>query len=244
MTDFKGKSEISNSINNLRYATISRRSFLKGLLATGGALALSGCGEVETQTDNSQTVTEIRQNAYLSPGVPASPIKSPSYIIPDYVHCIGCRACMVACTMKHYNEPDFYQSNIKVYDVYVNGGIVDIPILCMKCSDSPCMAACPPKAAAMSKDETTGAILIDNDKCTACGLCVEACAEERTGCLSMSREGDRVVGLCDLCGGEPECVLACPEQILQLMTQSMDGASWALKPDVLAQRIGDILYTL
>ena len=258
-------------IKTLKYANISRRSFLKGALAVGGALMLGGCGETPSTNDTtvatSAATTTVTESA---PSVPTetewknsmepNPIKSitasqdklmskPSAIIPRYTDCVGCNKCMIACSMFHFGEPDMYKSNIQVYGIQYKGGMVDIPILCMKCSDAPCKSVCPEKVQAISVDEVTGALHIDNDKCTLCGLCIEACAEQRTGCLRIAKDGMSVVGMCDHCDGNPECVLACPDNVLEIVGSNASAdrlpqgtTKFALKADELAKRVGMILY--
>jgi Fe-S-cluster-containing dehydrogenase component len=64
--------------------------------------------------------------------------------------------------------------------------------------------ACSRKA--LKQDEVTGVIKINEDKCTGCGWCVNACD---FGAISLPPEKG-VVMICDLCGGDPECIKYCP----------------------------------
>jgi len=252
--------------DSIKYASISRRSFLKGALAVGGALALAGC-QPETVT-NTVTVTDTKTvtvtdtktvvNTVVNtvtntvtvtePTVPTpdqpvqNMITSPKTIIPQYTKCEGCNLCSIACSFKHGGFSDLQYANIQVYGIDIKGGMVDIPILCMHCNDAPCMAACPPKVNAISVDEVTGALKIDHDKCTLCELCIEACDADRTGTLRLSREGDKVLGMCDLCDGNPECVQICPVDILYIENKSVDGKWWARKPWEVAEDVWKVLY--
>ena len=250
--------------HGLVYMNISRRNFLKGALAVGGALALSGCGETITETKtvtvtetNTNTVTEIKTVTVTESAPTVEPAGrdvmispephvcfSPSQIVPRYQLCIGCRVCMVECAIFHTNNWDLMDSNIQVIAIQRKGGYLDIPMLCQHCSDSPCMAVCPPKVAALTKDEFTGAIIIDNNKCTACGLCIEACDKDRTGILHLSRDGMRVVGFCDFCGGNPSCSKYCPEDALPVQLLRGDGAWFASKPDVIADQVAKIVFDI
>lgn len=238
-----------------KYASLSRRSFLKGALAVGGALTLAGCNN-ETVTNtvtvtDKQTVTvtntvTVTESAPAVPETPAdvAPMINASYfILPDYTRCVGCHICMIECSMKHYGVPDMGLSNIQVYGLDIKGGMVDIPILCMTCKDAACMNSCPEKVAAISRDEATGALKIDHDKCTLCGLCIDACNESRTGCLRFNNAEDKVVGMCDRCDGNPACITYCPEDILKIIsTTQYDPAKLAAKPEVLGERVYRMLY--
>jgi len=70
------------------------------------------------------------------------------------------------------------------------------------------MEICPVEA--FSRDPQTDAVLIDEDECTGCGLCIEECPE---GILRLDL--DRNIAIkCDLCSGSPECVKYCPTSAL------------------------------
>jgi Fe-S-cluster-containing dehydrogenase component len=95
------------------------------------------------------------------------------------------------------NEWQGYQSEIHV---------------CNQCEDAECLAACPTNA--IHVDESTGAKVVDEEQCNGCKLCIEACPytpprlrfdEEKNLCLK-----------CDLCSGNPQCVVFCQEGALSL----------------------------
>ncbi|MBQ9992182.1 MAG: 4Fe-4S dicluster domain-containing protein [Firmicutes bacterium] len=259
------------NLNNLKYSNFSRRSFLKGAMAIGGALALAGCqpetvtktvtvtdNKTVTVTDtktvtNTVTVTEtVTKVEPAAPTVAQYPSDVPaylvgaSYILPDYTRCVGCQKCMIACSLEHYGIDDLYNSNIQVYAMNFKGAYVDIPVLCMKCRDNPCVKACPEKVGALTVDSKSGAIIIDHEKCTLCGLCIDACKEERAGVLRLSRQEDKVLGFCDMCGGTPQCVAVCPDNVLQIVSKgsSIDGRNFAKKPEVIGQQIWNLLYAV
>ena len=82
---------------------------------------------------------------------------------------------------------------------------IEIPHLCAQCHDYPCVSACPVDA--LSADDDTGAVLVDREKCTSCGVCIDECP----GNIPFLHPGDNKAVICDLCGGEPECAKVCQE---------------------------------
>jgi len=79
----------------------------------------------------------------------------------------------------------------------------EIPHLCTQCDDAPCVSSCPVTALSVSKE--TGAILVDQDKCTACGQCIDACP----GRIPFLHPAHGKAVICDLCNGDPQCVKVC-----------------------------------
>jgi Fe-S-cluster-containing hydrogenase component 2 len=82
---------------------------------------------------------------------------------------------------------------------------VEVPHLCSQCQDYPCVESCPVDA--LSVDPDTDAVITDREKCTGCGDCITACP----GDVPYLHPGDGKATICDLCGGEPRCVVVCTE---------------------------------
>ena len=82
---------------------------------------------------------------------------------------------------------------------------VESPHLCAQCSDYPCVKACPVEA--LSIDDDAMAVLVDREKCTGCDLCIKACPCN----IPFLHPEDNKAVICDLCGGDPECVKVCQE---------------------------------
>ena len=82
---------------------------------------------------------------------------------------------------------------------------IEIPHLCFQCEDYPCVEACP--EGALSVNDQTGAVNVDVETCTACGLCITACPGNVP---HLHPDGSSIV-ICNLCDGEPRCVSACRE---------------------------------
>jgi Fe-S-cluster-containing dehydrogenase component len=81
--------------------------------------------------------------------------------------CTGCQTCTVACKMENLTLPGCARTTItERVDASWDVG------MCMQCENPPCVPVCP--AEATWKDKS-GIVLLDQERCTGCGLCIEAC---------------------------------------------------------------------
>lgn len=116
--------------------------------------------------------------------------------------CVGCRNCEMACAvMQSSNSCAGDLANIRV-NVNAKARFV-LPITCFHCEEAWCMGVCP--ANAISRNEETGAVVIDQSRCAGCKMCILACPY---GNIHFDHE-NLVSHKCDLCGGDPECVKHC-----------------------------------
>jgi len=122
------------------------------------------------------------------------------WVARDYLSCSGCRRCEIACSLRHEGKVWPEASRIRIF-MLIPG--VEIPQLCNQCPDYPCVKACP--VGALTTDTKTSAILVDKEKCTGCGLCIDACPGE----IPTLHPLEKKALICDLCDGEPECVKVC-----------------------------------
>lgn len=122
------------------------------------------------------------------------------WIIRDYERCSGCRLCEIVCSIRNEGKIWPEASRIKIFEL-VPG--ISVPHFCSQCQDYPCINACPTNA--LSVDRETGAVIVDEGKCVLCGLCIKVCPGKVPKILS----GKDSVLICDLCGGDPECVKIC-----------------------------------
>jgi DMSO reductase iron-sulfur subunit len=136
----------------------------------------------------------------------------------DLNKCTGCEACVVACAIENelpwgsswrwvetYNEPRWPQIPL-----------FHLSLACNHCSDAPCQKHCP--ALAYSKDEATGAVVLDQNRCMGCKYCTWACPYD-----APRFDADQgVVEKCTFCnerqkeGHLPACVSQCPTGALTL----------------------------
>jgi Fe-S-cluster-containing dehydrogenase component len=157
------------------------------------------------------------------------------WIIRDYLRCSGCKLCEVACSLKHENRIWPEASRVRVFTL-VPGA--EVPHLCTQCSDYPCVSSCPQEA--LSVHPKTGAVIVDDDACTACGICAKACPGEIP---HLHPEGDRFV-ICDLCGGEPECAKICTEAGYRALTLGTKNPRQRVTYDLYAAKPEDITKNL
>jgi dimethyl sulfoxide reductase iron-sulfur subunit len=164
-------------------------------------------------------------------------------MVIDLRKCEGCVTidkppqCTVACQQSHFLPED--QTWIKVFEKPLPGGkTYFMPRPCMHCENAPCLNVCP--VGATYRDET-GNILVDQDRCIGCRLCMAACPYGARyfnwgdppavplATLDATRSPDYpvpqrkgTVGKCMLCahktesGYLPECAEGCPMRAIYL----------------------------
>ena len=136
----------------------------------------------------------------------------PEAFVFDTAMCTGCQACQLACTIENDLEPD--QSWRQIY-TFNEGHLAGAPLFhlslaCNHCADPVCATACP--ALAYTRDEATGAVLIDERRCVGCGYCAWACPYEAPR-YDVQR---RLMTKCTWChdrlarGLMPACAELCP----------------------------------
>ena len=135
-------------------------------------------------------------------------------IDPD--KCTGCRMCVLACSFNKTNTFNPVRARISVAKWDEEG--IMAPIMCQQCEDPPCMAACPIDA--ISKDEETGVVSINQAVCIGCKMCMMVCP---FGGPSFDPVERKVVS-CDLCDGEPQCADICPTEALKYIRADRSAA--------------------
>lgn len=169
----------------------------------------------------------------------AARITTLSFISVDHARCTGCGICEAECALVREKTYDTWRSRIRVHHFEPS---LDIASICASCNDAPCVKACPPEANALTRDPLTGAVLLNEAKCIGCRACLTACAKDRSDVIRMSRDGNKALGICDLCGGDPACVKVCPEQCLSLVPANQDGRGLAANPSTIARSLAHNIY--
>lgn len=160
-------------------------------------------------------------------------------MVIDLDRCLGCHTCAVACRIEN-NLPQQTWWNRICTDggaeldtpagQFPNTSLSYVPIACQHCENPACTKVCP--VGATYKDEETGAVRQDYDRCIGCRMCMAACPytgvrsfnwEEPTYMMDFStgdpdvpKHQKHVVEKCTLCyhrlvkDEKPFCIQACP----------------------------------
>ena len=167
-----------------------------------------------------------------------TPKKEPIWIARELSRCSGCRKCEIACSLFHENRVWPEASMIRVF-MLVPG--LEFPHFCAQCEDYPCVESCPVDALSVSKK--TGAVLVDNEKCIACGQCIDACP----GRIPHMHPKEKHIVICDLCNGNPQCVKVCREgswNVLRTVSRRYETPTklYARKPEEVTRDLGIKIY--
>ena len=125
-------------------------------------------------------------------------------VIPEL--CTGCRTCELACAFKY--AKDGIPGTSRIYPL-AHAKDQYVPVVCFQCDDAACVRAC--MFDALKRNEETGAIDLDYERCVKCEACVAACP---FGCALVDI-GQNDIVKCDLCQCDPVCARFCPEAALK-----------------------------
>ncbi len=130
------------------------------------------------------------------------------FIKANFDLCTGCGLCQLACSHRMLGGYNPRRAVIRV--THSTENLYHFPVVCNQCENAYCANVCP--TGAIQRNESSGALEIDREKCVACGLCERYCP---IGMAKVDRELNKAVK-CDLCGGKPSCVEACPSGALEI----------------------------
>jgi Fe-S-cluster-containing hydrogenase component 2 len=126
-------------------------------------------------------------------------------LIVNSEECVGCHLCELACSFKHYGVFSEELSSIRIKSE--ESLAINNTLVCRQCEDAPCIQVCP--TGAITKDENTGAVKIDSQKCIMCKSCISVCPYDAIFEIKVPQTSKVELLTCDLCGGDPECVKVC-----------------------------------
>jgi len=188
---------------------INRRDFLKAGMAAGAVAAGTTAG--------------------VSSG--AAGVPKWGFIV-DLDRCIGCKACAIACKAEFDTRLGVFRSQVMYFEhgKYPEAKNDFLPWLCNHCENPPCVPVCPVEpiedmfmGVKFEKRATyvrpDGAVLVDQDRCIGCGLCLQNCPYRVRFFDPGRRSGGNPelppAAKCDYCvhrldaGVVPSCVNTC-----------------------------------
>lgn len=128
-------------------------------------------------------------------------------LLVDMDKCTGCKQCSLACSLTKEDLFDPARGRIKI--LKKEDIALGVPLVCEQCETHPCVESCQNNA--LSRDDATGIITVDDNLCTSQGTCVDACIYYA---IRLNPESRKPM-FCDLCGGDPYCAKHCvPEAIV------------------------------
>ncbi len=136
--------------------------------------------------------------------------------------CIGCKLCEISCIVEHSESKDIISAFKNEKPRPVSRIIVEenrpvtFALQCRHCDDPQCVTAC--ITGAMSKDEKTGAVTHDEERCIGCWMCIMVCPY---GGIKRDIDKKKVAAKCDSCPELeiPACVANCPNDALIVLEE-------------------------
>ena len=150
-------------------------------------------------------MTEERKNGKVSFILPVSVPPSKGVLLLDERMCGGCEICVYTCSLKNEGVAAPSIARIRMRTP-ISGYFNKVALTCQQCVDPQCLRYCP--TGAIYVDGKTGARVINEAKCIGCQECIQHCSfgPPRIRYDSVKKKAVK----CDLCGGDPACVKACP----------------------------------
>jgi Fe-S-cluster-containing dehydrogenase component len=144
------------------------------------------------------------------------PVADSAEFFVDPGRCIGCNACVQACS-----ECDTHKGHSMIQLDYVDRARSPqtVPVVCMHCDSPTCAEVCPADAIKRTADGVVQTAR--KPRCIGCNNCVLACP---FGVPKMST-GMNLMMKCDMCydrtsvGKKPMCASVCPSQALLFGTR-------------------------
>lgn len=144
------------------------------------------------------------------------------YVNEEY--CIGCRLCEIHCLVQHSQSKKIIKAfkeeapRAMARLVVEEEGPLSFAMQCRHCEDALCVDAC--MTGAMHRDEETGTVQCDEDRCVGCWMCIMVCP---FGAIQRNLVGNKAASKCDLCYTEeiPVCVAHCPNEALTLVERGV-----------------------
>jgi Fe-S-cluster-containing dehydrogenase component len=140
--------------------------------------------------------------------------------------CVSCNACSAACILENgwsLQVRSIFTFNKEAESILP---VINMSLACNHCETAVCMKGCP--SSAYHRDEITGAVLIDEEKCIGCRYCLWNCPYD----APKFDKDKRIITKCNLCytgfadGLQPSCSTACPTGALSFGSLSDKAKGW------------------
>lgn len=132
----------------------------------------------------------------------------------DIDTCTGCKLCELSCSMAHSpdNSINYELSAIRIFNDPFHRK--DVAYVCYQCKKAHCLDMC--STGALYRED--GIIKVDNDNCSGCDACIDACPFDR---IWLSSQGKIIK--CDLCDGldYQYCIKNCPVDAISLAGRNL-----------------------
>ena len=137
--------------------------------------------------------------------------------------CLSCKTCEIACAVEHSASKDLDSAvleiplpvhRVRVLKIDEQGSgytrLRSLALQCRQCLEPACAAAC--IAGGIVKDEITGVVNFNHEKCVGCWSCTMVCPFGAIVRVSGAKKAVK----CDHCDDReiPACVEACPTKSL------------------------------
>ncbi len=212
---------------------VSRREFLVGSGAGVAGLVIGGVVGNQVIGKTAAPAAEVPAEEVPAEGE-VSPYKAGFNIQFDPILCTGCNVCATACAEKYsaFLHPEETANTVNLEFARIRPmrfQYVDVVNVCSYCqlmewaegtNEFPCASVCPEQAIQTIPEGEgeegyygMGYKWVDREKCLgidACWRCAEICEDQFASGMSFDPI-DRKAQVCSRCGGDPECVKACPE---------------------------------
>lgn len=133
------------------------------------------------------------------------------FLYIDSERCQGCGICQLVCAaakLRQWNPALGLIRTVDDNELKRHRGIS-----CLHCNDPACVLACLMNV--IYRDEKRGLVLRGLEGCIGCRACEAACP---FGAAVYDYINEKEAA-CDLCQGEPQCVVYCPHQALSFKSQ-------------------------
>lgn len=136
----------------------------------------------------------------------------------DANRCIGCKSCLVHCTVKNKLPAGISLNRLKALGPFAGpGGQPRMEFTyqnCLHCEDPFCVKVCP--SGSLTRRDSDGLVCLNEETCIGCQRCVKACPWE----VPLFMEDISKAKKCDFCqdrvdqGLDPACVTGCTAKAL------------------------------